>query len=132
MTRFLLRRALWFVVTVWIVATISFLLMRAVRGGPFSADRALHPAVEASLAARYHLDWPLWKQYLQYIGPLNWAEDGHRWAGGDGRDPWGGCLALDLGPSFRYRDFTVTDILAQSLPISAASFSMICMAWPWL
>lgn len=128
MMRFLLRRALWFVLTVWIVVSVSFVLMRAVRGGPFSAERALHPDVERSLQARYHLDWPLWKQYLQYLGPLNLGAHGPRWLGGDGRAPTGGILALDFGPSFQYRDFTVDDILAQSLPISAA-LGALALAW---
>jgi oligopeptide transport system permease protein len=119
MTRFLVRRALWFAFTVWAVVSLSFVLMRGVRGGPFSAERALHPAIERSLEARYHLDWPLWKQYLAYLGPLDWGEHGHRWTGGDGTHPWGGILALDFGPSFKYRDFTVNDVLAQSVPISA-------------
>jgi len=118
-TRFLVRRALWFLLTVWLVVSVSFVLMRAVRGGPFSGERALAPAIEARLAERYHLDWPLWKQYLQYVGPFDWSEHGTGFLGGDGTRPFGGLLALDLGPSFRYRDFTVNDILAQSLPISA-------------
>jgi oligopeptide transport system permease protein len=128
MTRFLLRRALWFLVTVWAVVSLSFVLMRAVRGGPFSGERALHPAIEASLAQRYHLDWPLWKQYLQYVGPLDLGEHGHRLAGGDGAHPYGGLLALDLGPSLKYRDFTVNDILAQSLPISA-TLGALALLW---
>jgi oligopeptide transport system permease protein len=84
MIRFLLRRLSWFVLTVWAVVTVSFFLMRSVQGGPFSAERSLHPAIEASLRARYHLDWPLWKQYLQYVGPLNLDERGARFLGGDG------------------------------------------------
>jgi oligopeptide transport system permease protein len=128
MTRFLARRALWFLLTVWAVVSVSFVLMRAVRGGPFSEERALHPAVEESLRARYHLDWPLWKQYLQYLGPLNLGPHGHRWTGGDGSAPFGGILALDLGPSFKYRDFTVNDVLAQSLPISAV-LGALALVW---
>src|SRR6185503_7785658 len=131
MTRFLLRRALWFVFTVWVVVSVSFVLMRAVRGGPFSSERALHPAVERSLQARYHLDWPLWKQYLQYVGPVNLGAHGPRWLGGDGSAPWSGILSLDLGPSFKYRDYTVNDILAQSLPISAA-LGALALAWALL
>jgi oligopeptide transport system permease protein len=128
MMRFLLRRALWFVVTVWAVVSLSFVLMRAVRGGPFSGERALHPAIEASLAQRYHLDWPLWKQYLQYVGPLDLGPHGHALAGGDGAHPWGGLLAFDFGPSLKYRDFSVNDILAQSLPISAA-LGALALLW---
>ena len=50
MIPFLLRRAAWFLLTLWIVVSVSFVLMRAVRGGPFSSERALSPAIEARLA----------------------------------------------------------------------------------
>ncbi|HED65878.1 MAG TPA: ABC transporter permease subunit [Planctomycetes bacterium] len=94
--------------------------MHSVRGGPFSAERSLHPVVERNLKARYHLDWPLWKQYLQYVGPLNLDDRGPELLGGDGTQPFTGVLAGDLGPSFKYRDYTVNEIIAQSLPISVA------------
>jgi oligopeptide transport system permease protein len=121
MLRFLLKRLLWFAITLMAVVTVSFFLMRAVRGGPFDSERALPPAIEANIKARYHLDWPMWKQFLQYTGPLNLDERG--WFGeGDeaGEEPLGGLLTGDLGPSFKYRDFTVNDIIGQSLPISVA------------
>lgn len=131
MIRFALRRLLWFVLTVWAVVTVSFFLMRSVRGGPFSTDRALHPAIERNLLARYHLDWPLWKQYVQYIGPVNLDDQGPEFMGGDGSKPWGGILVGELGPSFRYRDFTVNDIIAQSLPISVA-LGTVALLWALL
>jgi len=129
MIGFLARRALWFVVTLLAVVTVSFFLMRSVRGGPFDADRNLHPVIEKNLKARYHLDWPLWKQYLQYIGPLNLDEKGL--VDGDGSKPWAGILTGDFGPSFKYRDFTVNDIIGQSLPISMALGS-VAMFWALL
>jgi oligopeptide transport system permease protein len=125
MTRFLLRRLWWFALTVWAVITLSFFLMRAVPGGPFSSERALHPSVEANVRARYHLDWPMWKQYVQTLGPLNFDEHGLL---GDRTDVFGGILAGDLGPSFKYRDTTVNEILAQSLPISVA-LGLVALAW---
>jgi oligopeptide transport system permease protein len=128
MTRVLLRRAATFAATLLLVGSLSFVLMRAVRGGPFSSERALHPLVEASLQARYHLDWPLWKQYLQYLGPFDLGPEGAEFFGGNGRTPFGGLLALDLGPSFKYRDFTVNDILAQALPISA-TLGALALLW---
>lgn len=128
MSGFLLRRLAWFAITLWVVVTVSFFLMRSVRGGPFSTERALHPAIERNLRARYHLDWPLWKQYLQYVGPLNLDERGPRFLGGDGSQRTGGVLAGELGPSFKYRDFTVNDIIGQSLPISLALGS-VALLW---
>lgn len=98
MGRFLLRRLLSFFATLLVVITVSFFLMRAVRGGPFDEDRALHPAARAAIEQAYHLDWPIWKQYLHYLR---------------------GILVLDFGPSFRMRDATVNDILAQAFPNSA-------------
>lgn len=131
MLRFLFRRFVWFAITLFVVVTVSFFLMRAVRGGPFDGERALNPAIEANLQARYHLDWPQWKQYLAYIGPFNLDDEGPEFMGGDGTRPFSGVLAGDFGPSFKYRDFTVNDIIGQSLPISAALGS-IALAWALL
>jgi oligopeptide transport system permease protein len=125
--RFAVRRTLWFFATLLFVVTLSFALMRAVRGGPFDGERALSPAIEANLRARYRLDWPLWKQYAAYVGPFELGESGPRALGGDGTRTFGGVLAGDFGPSFRYRDATVNDILGQALPISLAlgSFALV-------
>lgn len=125
MKRFVLRRALGLVLTVWIVVTTAFLMMRVVPGGPFSAERRLPAAVLANVEARYHLDWPIWRQYLQYLGPLNLDSHGLL---GDRERPFGGVLAGDLGPSFRYRDYTVNQILGESLPLSLALGSL-ALAW---
>ena len=125
MIRFLVRRAAWFAFTVWAVITIAFFLMRAVPGGPFSSERRLPPSIEAAVEARYHLDWPLWKQYLQMLGPLNLDERG--WFG-DSTRVTGGVLAADLGPSLQHRDVTVNEVLAQSLPISLALGS-VALFW---
>ena len=65
MLRFLARRFLWFVITISTVMTVSFFLMHSVKGGPFDGERKLDPVIEANIKARYHLDWPLWRQYLQ-------------------------------------------------------------------
>jgi oligopeptide transport system permease protein len=128
MIRFLGRRLFWFAVTLWIVVTVSFFLMRQVRGGPFDGERVLNPVVARNVAARYHLDWPQWKQYLQYVGPLNLDDRGPEFLGGDGSVPFTGVLIGDFGPSFRYRDFTVNDIIAQSLPISV-SLGFTALLW---
>jgi oligopeptide transport system permease protein len=126
--RFLARRALWFALTLWAVVTVSFFLMRAVPGGPFDGERRVSPAIERNIRARYHLDWPAWKQYCAYVGPLNLDEHGAAIAGGDGTRVFGGVLCGDFGPSFKYRDFSVNDILAQSLSISLA-LGAAALAW---
>ncbi len=128
MLRFLLRRLVWFVITVFTVMLVSFVLMRSVRGGPFDSERAMDPAVRANIEARYHLDWPMWRQFAHYVGPFNlddqralFVRDNggfHVWRGGDEVVAFGGVLTGDFGPSFKYKDFSVNDILAQSLPIS--------------
>lgn len=128
MTRFLLRRVAWGLATVLAVAALAFALMRAVPGGPFDADRAVSSAAEAALRERYRLDWPAWKQFAAYVGPLELGERGPRLLGGDGTDPFGGVLAGDFGPSFQYRDASVNDIVAQALPISA-SLGILALAW---
>lgn len=99
MIGFLLRRVGWMAVTVWVVFTLSFLLMRIVPGGPFDRERQLDPQVEANLKARYFLDEPLWRQYLRELGRV---------------------AVLDLGYSYRLADFRVSEIIAQGLPISVA------------
>ena len=133
MLRFLFRRFLWFGITIMTVMTVSFFLMHSVKGGPFDGERKLDPVVEANIKARYHLDWPLWRQYLHYVGPFNLddnrallsygdAGDVTLWRSenraGDSVKAFGGVFAGDFGPSFRYKDFTVNEILAESLPIS--------------
>ena len=114
---FLVRRFLWFLITTWIVITVSFFLMRQVPGGPFSGERNLSPEIEELINAKYHLDWPQWKQYLHYLGPLNLDERGI-FGEGEAEKVFGGVLTGDLGPSFKMRDFTVNYVIAQSLPIS--------------
>lgn len=128
MIRFLARRVLWFGATIFVVVTVSFFLMRSVRGGPFDRERNLDPAILRNIEARYHLDWPAWKQFLHYIGPLNLDIRGARVLGGDGSRVFGGVLCGDFGPSYRYQDFSVNDILAQSLPISAL-LGAVAMMW---
>nr|XP_061806048.1 oligopeptide transport system permease protein OppB-like [Nerophis lumbriciformis] len=131
MLRFLFQRLLWFGVTLWVVVTVSFFLMRQVRGGPFDGERALNEAIERNIKARYHLNWPQWKQYMQYVGPFNLDDHSAEFLGGDGTDVFTGVLVGDFGPSFKYRDFTVNDIIGQSLPISV-SLGVISLMWALL
>lgn len=97
--RFLANRVLWLGITLWVVFTVSFFLMRAVPGGPLDRERRLDPQIEKNLAARYHLDEPAWRQYLRELANV---------------------VRGDLGYSFRMADFRVNEVIAQGLPISAA------------
>jgi len=81
-----------------LVVTTSFFLVRSLPGGPFDADRQTDPVIRANLMRAYDLDAPLLEQYGRYLADV--------------------VLRLDLGPSLKYRDFTVSEILAESLPVS--------------
>jgi oligopeptide transport system permease protein len=99
MTRFLLRRFLFAAATLWVVATLTFALMRATPGGPFDRERRLPPEVLANIAAKYRLDDPWHLQYLRYLGDI---------------------ARGDLGLSYKYLDRSVGDIIADTFPVSAA------------
>ena len=99
MLRFLLRRLVSSVVVLWVIVTASFFVMKAAPGGPFDQDRKLAPEVRASIEAKYHLDQPLWRQYGLQMESL--------------------LLHGDFGPSMKYQDRTVNEILADGLPVSA-------------
>jgi oligopeptide transport system permease protein len=96
---FLLRRAAWIALTLWVVYTVSFLLMRSVPGGPFSSERQVPEAIKRNIEERYRLNDPLWKQYLDNLR-----------------------LALrgDFGYSFKLGDFSVNDVIYQGFPVSAS------------
>ncbi len=97
MLAFALRRLLAAIPTLFLVILLAFLMMRAAPGGPFDSERALPAAVEANVLAAYHLDEPLPAQFLRYLG---------------------GVVRGDFGPSYRYRDKTVTELIAESFPLS--------------
>lgn len=96
---FLLRRAAWIVVTLWVVYTISFALMRSVPGGPFSSERQVPEAIKRNIEERYRLNDPLWKQYVDNLGL---------------------ALTGDFGVSFKLGDFSVNDVIYQGFPVSAS------------
>lgn len=98
MIRFLLRRLLGAIPTLLVIITLSFFMLRAAPGGPFTMQRALPPQVKANLEHMYHLDEPLWEQYGRYLGNI---------------------LRGDFGPSFVYRGTTVNELIAQGLPVDA-------------
>ncbi len=92
------KRILSALFTLFLIATITFFMMHALPGGPFSRERALPAAVEAALNAKYNLDAPLLVQYTDYM--------------------WG-LIRFDLGPSFRHLGRTVQGLIATGFPISA-------------
>jgi oligopeptide transport system permease protein len=99
MLRFLLRRMLSALPTLLVIATLAFVLLHLTPGGPFDSERVLVPQIQHSIEARFHLDEPLWRQYLRYLGDL---------------------VHGDLGPSFQYRNTSVNELIAQGLPVDAA------------
>ncbi len=99
MARYFLRRLLIAVPTLLVIATLAFVLLHATPGGPFDSDRLLVPQIQHSIEARYHLDEPVWRQFLRYL---------HDLAHGD------------LGPSFQYRNTSVNELIAQGLPVDVA------------
>lgn len=97
MWAYLLRRILVAIPTLFVVVTVAFFIMRTAPGGPFDQEAPLPPEIMANLKAAYGLDKPLWQQYVNYLGSL---------------------LQGDFGPSFKYKDFTVNELIAQGFPIS--------------
>ncbi|MHA6963549.1 oligopeptide ABC transporter permease OppB [Zobellella denitrificans] len=98
MFKFILKRVLEAIPTLLVLITVSFFMMRFAPGNPFSSERALPPEVMANIEAKYGLDKPVLQQYFTYLGNLAQG---------------------DLGPSFKYKDFSVNDLVAQALPVSA-------------
>lgn len=99
MPRFLLRRLLTAIPTLLVIATLAFMLLHLTPGGPFDSDKVLVPQIQHAIESRYHLDEPLWRQYLRYLGELAHG---------------------DFGPSFQYRNTSVNELIAQGLPVDAA------------
>ncbi|MBN1318201.1 MAG: ABC transporter permease [Anaerolineales bacterium] len=122
MTRYLVRRILWFIPLLFTITLLTFVLMRAIPGGPFDyeGDRALPPEIVANLEAKYHLDWPMWKQFASYlVGDELVDRAAYRKALALNQNPSRGIIRGDLGPSFRYRSQTVNDIVRTTFPVSA-------------
>ena len=99
MWSYTLRRLLAAIPTLLAVISVCYFLLHATPGGPFDTERKVSAAVLANLQAKYHLDLPVWQQYLLYLKSL---------------------LQGDLGASFRYADWSVNDLVAQALPVSLA------------
>ena len=98
MIRFVLRRLLSLVPTLLLAVTLVFFLVRLAPGGPFDQERSVPPEVLAALEAKYRLSDPVWVQYKDWLADL--------------------LLRGSLGPTFKYPNRTVNEIIALSLPVS--------------
>lgn len=98
MFKFILKRSIEAIPTLLILITVSFFLMRFAPGSPFSSERTLPPQVMKNINAKYGLDKPVMEQYTTYLTNV---------------------LQGDLGPSFKYKDYTVNELVAAALPVSA-------------
>lgn len=112
MTKYIIRRLLGFIPVLFTITLFTFVMMRAIPGGPFDSigDKGLPPQIVANIEAKYHLDWPVWKQFLSYL-----IGDDLLVEGGQSK----GLIRGDLGPSLRFRGQSVNDIVATTFPISA-------------
>jgi oligopeptide transport system permease protein len=97
MLSFAFRRLLSAIPTLLVLLAVSFALIRVAPGGPFDAEKQIPPEIQERLNAVYHLDEPLYQQFGRYLG---------------------GLLQGDFGPSFQYKDYTVTELIAAGFPVS--------------
>jgi oligopeptide transport system permease protein len=116
MLRFIARRIFETVPVLFIIVTGAFFMIRLVPGGPFTAEKAVPPEVQRNLDAYYHLNDPLWKQYVDYLWDLC-PKKFHPLALAQGPD-LKAAFGIDLRPSFRYANRTVNEIIAEKLPVS--------------
>jgi oligopeptide transport system permease protein len=98
MLNYIIKRLIASIITIWVVVTATFFLIRALPGGPFDGEKQLLPQVKANLEAKFGLNKPVSEQYFIYLNNL---------------------LHGDLGPSMRYEGRTVNDVIAYSFPASA-------------
>ena len=97
MLKLIFKRLLEAIPTLFVLVTISFFMMRLAPGSPFTSERGYPPEVMANIEAKYHLNEPLTTQYMSY---------------------WKSLAQGDLGPSFKYKDYSVNELLAQAFPVS--------------
>jgi oligopeptide transport system permease protein len=98
MLSFIIRRMAVAIPTLLVLIIASFYLMQFAPGGPFTSERPLPPQVLANIEAKYGLDQPTWKQLVSYVGGI--------------------VTEFDFGPSYKYKDRTVNDIIAQGFPVT--------------
>ncbi len=98
MFSYAMKRLLGAIPTLFIIITVAFFMMRIAPGGPFDSQRRLPPEIEHNIKAAYNLDKPVYQQYFIYLGKLAHG---------------------DMGPSYKNKDFTVNELIADGLPVSA-------------
>ena len=110
--KYILKRVLLALLTVWVVITVTFFVMRAVPGGPFLGEKAISEAAQAALEAKYGLDKPVMEQYFTYLSDV--------------------VTRLDFGPSLKMRGRMVIDVIKDGMKISAklgliaAGIALVC------
>ncbi len=107
---YILKRLAVMVPVFVLVVTLVFFMIRFAPGGPFDGEKAVSPEIKRNLLAKYHMDEPLWKQYFNYLGDL---------------------ARGDLGPSFKYANRTVNELIADGLTVSL-ELGMISLGWALL
>ncbi len=119
MLRFITSRLLQSLLTLYLIVTATFFLLRFTPGGPFDREKAVPPEIKRNLEAQYHLNDPLYRQYLDYLWDLTPKKLAFRAgsAGGSG-DFLKDCLGIDLRASYTYPSRTVSEIIADKLPVS--------------
>lgn len=98
MARYILKRVFTMLVVAWVVVTLTFFMLKALPGGPFTSERNIPDAIMKNIERRYNLDKPLSEQYFDYLKNVA------KW---------------DLGPSFRYQGKTVNQVISDGFPVSA-------------
>lgn len=108
MIGYVLQRLVLMVATLFAIVTLTFFLMHLVPGGPFVSDKMMAPEIQAALDAKFHLDQPVWLQYLNYLK---------------------GVATFNFGPSFKYPGMTVNQMILEGLPVTAkvGMLALICV-----
>ena len=114
MGAYIIRRVLWIIPVLFVVSVITFSLMHAVPGGPWSKEKKLPASTIEHLNQKYNLDEPVIIQYLNWVGPFQF-DNGALKRDEEGNIVFGGLLAGDLGPSYKYLDRSVNDIVADGI-----------------
>ncbi len=98
MLKYVIKRLLTMFLTIFVILCITFLIMHAIPGGPYSQGKRLPEEIQQALNEKYHLNDPLYKQFVDYLVRV---------------------IHFDLGPSFKYEGMTVNDLIAEGFPTSA-------------